>query len=86
MEQEFRSRFAVERDQLRLRTGYEQGIGLRACGGMVADHHHGIEDLVEFLHHAERMAGPGADQAELPGSMEVMRLRPSCGRPSPRFR
>ena len=33
---------------------------------MVTDHHDGIA-LIELLHHAQRMAGPGVDQADIGG-------------------
>jgi len=34
---------------------------------VVAQEHQRIEALVELLHHAERMAGPGADKPDIGG-------------------
>jgi hypothetical protein len=50
-----------------MREGVGEAVGLRARGGVIADHHHGIEALVQLLHHAKGMALPRAHEAHVGG-------------------
>ena len=66
MNRKLRGRFAVDADFGGIEgKGMSEAVCLRSRCAVIADHHHGIEALVELLHHAERMACPGADQPDV---------------------